>query len=197
MSEQVDLRIRDLVSDYLARNRAARALSESLDQVGVGFMPIVDHLTIRTLDIDRRADEFVTLGYVEGETLRYGDWFAKIYRKLGYPAFFIDQAYADSRGESSIIPRWVKRFGDETLHHIAVRVTDIEHAVATLKARGIDFAGEIVGRPNDLLRQIFTVAEEVNGEAFSVLELIERRRGFQGFSPPHADSLMKSSTKTL
>ncbi|MGH8726627.1 MAG: hypothetical protein ACREV9_00380 [Burkholderiales bacterium] len=197
MSRELDIRIAELVDDYVARNGAARFLAAALDEAGVGFIPVVDHLTIRTLDVDRRADEFVTLGYVEGETLRYGDWFAKIYRKPGYPAFFIDQAYPDSRGATSIIPGWVRKFGDETLHHIAVRVADIEHSVTMLKTRGIAFAGEVVGRPNDLLRQIFTVAEEVNGEAFSVLELIERRRGFLGFSPPHADSLMKSSTKKL
>lgn len=197
MNEKLDLRIRDLLRDYLARNRAARMLSDSLDEIGIGFTPVVDHLTIRTLDVDRRAREFVALGYLEAETLHYGDWFAKVYRKPGYAALFIDQAYPDSRGAASIIPPWVKLFGDETLHHVAVRVADIERAVARLKARGVAFAGEVVGARDASLRQIFTSAELVNGEAFSVLELIERRRGYQGFSPPHADSLMKSSTKTL
>jgi len=31
------------------------------------------------------------------------------------------------------------------------------------------------------------------GQPFSVLELAERHRGYQGFSPPQADSLMKST----
>jgi hypothetical protein len=195
MTEQLDLRIHELLSDYLARNTAARALSVSLDEVGVGFTPVVDHLTIRTLDIDDRAVEFVKLGYFEAETLHYGDWFAKVYRKPAYPPLFIDQAYPDQRGASSLIPGWVRRFGDQTLHHVAVRVADIEHAVSRLKSRGVAFAGEIVGDPDDPLRQIFSAAELIEGEPFSVLELIERRRGFQGFSPPHADSLMKSSAK--
>jgi hypothetical protein len=197
MSEQLDLRVHELVSDYLARNRAARLLAASLDAAGVGFPPVIDHLTIRTLDVDRRATEFVNLGYSESETLHYGDWFAKVYRMRGYPALFIDQAYADSRGATNLIPGWVRKFGDETLHHAAVKVADIEHAVAQLAARGVAFAGEIVGGRNDPLRQIFTAAEAVEGEPFSVLELIERKRGFQGFSPPHADSLMKSSAQNL
>jgi hypothetical protein len=197
VSKQLDLRIHELLSDYLARNSAARELSRLLDEAGVGFAPVADHLTIRTLDIDRRAEEFLAFGYSECETLNYGDWFAKVYRKSGYPAMFIDQAYVDSRGRSSIIPPWVQRFGDQTLHHVAVRVADIELAVAKLSSRGVAFAGEIVGEADACLRQIFTAAELVEGEAFSVLELIERRQGFQGFSPPHADALMKSSTKAL
>jgi hypothetical protein len=197
MNNELDFRIRELIDGYLARNSAARALATSLDEAGVGFMPVADHLTIRTLDIDRRAVEFVALGFKESETLNYGDWFAKVYRKTGYPALFIDQAYADSRGATSIIPPWVKKFGDRTLHHVAVRVTDIEQAIAKLKSRGVSFAGEVVGERASLLRQIFTVAELSEGEPFSVLELIERRGGFQGFSPPQADSLMKSSTKVL
>ena len=39
----------------------------------------------------------------------------------------------------------------------------------------------------------FTAPEIVDGQPFSVLELTERHRGYQGFSPPQADSLMKST----
>jgi catechol 2,3-dioxygenase-like lactoylglutathione lyase family enzyme len=197
MNDKLDVRIRELLQDYLARNTAARTLARVLDDAGVGFMPVVDHLTLRTFDIDRRAAEFVALGYRECETLNYDDWFAKVYRLTGYPAFFIDQAYADSRGASSIIPGWVEQFGDQTLHHVAVRVADIEHAVAQLSSRGVSFAGNIVGEQGSDLRQIFTIAELVDGKPFSVMELIERQRGFQGFSPPNADSLMRSSTTRL
>jgi hypothetical protein len=35
----------------------------------------------------------------------------------------------------------------------------------------------------------------IDGQPFSVLELTERHRGYQGFSPPQADSLMKSTVK--
>jgi len=46
------------------------------------------------------------------------------------------------------------------------------------------------------LRQIFTAPERVDGEAFSVLELTERHHGFQGFSPPQANALMRSTVGT-
>jgi hypothetical protein len=182
-----------LVDDYLARNAAARTMKAKLDEAGVGFLPVVDHITIRTMDIDRRAEEFLALGYAYSETLSYEDWFAKVYRIVGYPAVFIDQAYSDQRGQSSIIPGWVQQFGDQTLHHVAVRVEDIEQAIERLRTIGVAFTGEIVGARGGLLRQIFTAPERVDGSPFSVLELTERHQGFQGFSPPQADGLMKST----
>lgn len=193
---ELDALIDGLVNDYLARNLAARVLKAGLDEVGVGFKPLVDHITIRTQDIERRAEEFVRLGYSLGETLHYDDWFAKIYRAQGYPALFVDQAYADARGRSSIIPGWVAKFGDRTLHHVAVGVEDIEWAISRLKAQGVIFTGEIIGARGGVLRQIFTTPERVDGEPFSVLELTERHHGFQGFSPPQADGLMKSTVQT-
>ena len=155
----------------------------------------MDHLTIRTDDIDARAREFVTLGYTYSETLSFDDWYAKVYRCAGYPALFVDQAYPDERGKTSIIPAWVKQFGDRMFHHLAVRVQDIEQAIARLKTRGVVFAGEIVGPRGGNLRQIFTAPELVNESPFSVLELAERHEGYQGFSPPQADSLMRATAQ--
>jgi len=181
------------VSDFIARNRAARILKQHLDCVGVGFFPLADHVTFRTADIDRRAEEFVRLGYAFSEELQYQDWFAKVYRKPGYPPLFIDQAYSDDRGRTSIIPGWVARFGDRTLHHIAVRVEDIDLAIDHMQQEGIRFTGSIVGERGGALRQIFTAPEEIDGEAFTVIELTERHEGFLGFSPPQADGLMRST----
>lgn len=181
------------IDDYVARNRAAALISQTLEDIGIGLFPVVDHITIRTGAIDSRAEEFVLLGYGYSETLEYEDWWAKVYRAPGCPALFVDQAYDGERGKTSLIPAWVKQFGDRTLHHLAVRVTDIEHSIQRLTAKGVQFAGQIVGDRGADLRQIFTVPEQVNGQAFSVLELTERHRGFQGFSPPHANSLMQST----
>ena len=183
------------ISDFVSRNSAARILKRQLDAVGVGFYPLADHLTFRTNDIDRRADEFVQLGYAFSEHIEYQDWYAKVYRKAGYPPLFIDQAYSDHRGRTSIIPEWVARFGDRTLHHIAVRVENIDLAIGRLTREGVRFTGSIVGEPGGPLRQIFTAPEEVAGATFSVIELTERHEGFLGFSPPQADGLMRSTAK--
>lgn len=192
---ELDQVVGRMIEAYVAGNRAARILRDSLDEAGVGFLPVVDHITIRTLDIDRRAEEFVQLGYMYSETLHYDDWFAKVYRAPGYPALFVDQAYPDERGRTCVIPGWVDQFGDRVLHHVAVRVEDIEKAIARLKAKGVAFAGEIVGACGGELRQIFTSPELVEGRPFSVLELTERHRGYLGFSPPQADRLMKSTVQ--
>jgi len=190
---ELDSLIERMVGEYVAQNHAARVLKDMLDATGVGFYPVVDHLTLRTTDIDQRAQSFIELGYAYAETLRFNDWYAKVYRKIGYPALFVDQAYPDDRGRTSIIPGWVRKFGDQAFHHVAVRVEDIELAIAKLKGKGIVFAGAIVGERGEPLRQIFSAPEMIDGHAFSVLELAERHRGYQGFSPPQADSLMKSS----
>lgn len=194
---ELDALIERMIREYVAHNRAAGILREMLDAAGVGFYPVADHLTLRTLDIDRRAEEYLRLGYAYSDTLQYDDWYAKVYRKVGYPALFVDQAYPDERGKTSIIPGWVKRFGDQAYHHVAVRVDDIEKAIDRLKAKGVVFAGQIVGARGGPLRQIFTAPEMVDGQPFSVLELAERHRGYQGFSPPQADSLMKSTVKPV
>src|SRR5437867_11584535 len=118
-----------LLKNYLSRNLAARVLQAGLDEVGVGFRPGVDHLTIRTLDIDRRVEEFLRLGYSYSETLNYDDWFAKVYRAPGRPPLLIDHACPDPRVRSSIIPAWVAKFGDRTPHHVAVLPGDIARAI--------------------------------------------------------------------
>ncbi len=192
---ELDERLARYVADFVARNRAATLLKEKLDAVGVGLYPLADHLTFRTHDIDRRAEEFLALGYHFSETIEYQDWYAKVYRRSGYPPLFIDQAYTGDRGRTSVIPGWVKQFGDRTLHHVAVRVEDIEVAMKQLHAAGVRFAGEIVGDRGEALRQVFTVPEQVEGAAFSVVELTERHQGYLGFSPPQADSLMRSTVK--
>lgn len=196
-NRELDGLLERMVTEYVARNRAAKILKGLLDEAGVGFFPVVDHITLRTLDIDRRAEQFVALGYAFDETLEYDDWYAKVYRKSGYPALFVDQAYGGDRGKSSIIPGWVNIFGDKVFHHVAVRVEDIDKAVERLKKNGVIFAGNIVGAAGGQLRQIFSSPEMVDGQPFTVLELAERHRGYQGFLPPQADSLMKSTAPSL
>ena len=190
------------VQNFVKNNKVARFLKQELDKAGIGLMPVVDHITVRTLDVEKSAKEFLRVGFKwdraigKKGVLEYDDWWAKVYRKPGLPAIFIDQAFKGPRGKSCVIPPWVRRFSSNTLHHVAVRVEDIEKAVATLKKRGIPFAGTIVGPRKSELRQIFTAADVKNGHPFTVVEIIERHRGYLGFQPPQADSLMKSSVIT-
>ncbi len=192
-AEDLEQVVNQYIEEYVSRNQAASIVRNALEDIGIGLFPVVDHITVRTLSIDRRAEEFLEQGYRYAETLEYEDWWAKVYRAPGCPALFIDQAYEGERGRTSIIPSWVNQFDDQTLHHIAVQVADIETSIQRLTAKGVEFAGQIVGDRGGDLRQIFSVPEKVAGQAFSVLELAERHRGFQGFSPPQANSLMQST----
>lgn len=190
-----DRSVQDLVERYFTENEAARLFAEECDRRK--WPLIIDHITIRCLNVDRRAEPFLKSGYVyQDELVEYPDqgWWAKVYRRPGYPALFVDQAYDDPRGKKSIIPEWVKTFGDQALHHVAVRIDDIETAVSALQKRGVEFSGEIVGKRGTRLRQIFTASEVRDGAAYSVLELTERN-GYDGFYPEQADSLMQASVK--
>ena len=186
----------DYIVRFLSDNRAGCLINDSLAQCGVGLMPLVDHCTMRTHDVDKRAEEIIAFGFFQDEDigiLEFDSWWAKVYRKPGYPALFIDQAFEGERGRESLIPGWVDAHGDRCFHHISVLVENIETGIDSLRSKGILFAGEIVGGPGSDLRQIFTLPEKRNGKVFTVLELIERHNGYRGFLPPQADGLMEST----
>ena len=184
------------VEDFIDHNRAAHVIAKGLHVLGIGFWPLIDHITFRTLHVEKRAVEFLDCGYTYDQKLgviEYENWWAKVYRKPGYPVIFIDQAYDGARGKGSLIPEWVEAFGDKVLHHVAVRVADIEQAIFYLEKQGVEFAGNIVGDRGTDLRQIFTKPEVKKGKPFSVVELTERHRGYAGFLPPQAQGLMEST----
>ena len=62
--QELDALISKMTDEYLKRNHAARIVHDLLTEIGIGFSPVVDHLTIRTADIDARTQEFVALGYI-------------------------------------------------------------------------------------------------------------------------------------
>ena len=195
-SDPCERMIQERLKDYLANNSDAHKISQHLDEIGIGIRPIVDHVTVRTINVEQSSKEFRQLGFVHDKKtgiLEYEEWWAKVYRKPGYPAVFIDQAYEGKRGEKNVIPGWVKAFGSRTFHHIAIQVDDIEVAVGRFKKMGVEMAGEIVGEKGDDLRQVFTKPEIKNGQPFTVLEIAERHRGYEGFLPPQANKLMEST----
>ncbi|HXN06386.1 MAG TPA: hypothetical protein VN944_04900 [Nitrospiria bacterium] len=185
-----------LIETFFKENDAGGAWLKIVEETGEPL--VLDHFAIRCLDIDKRAKEFISMGFVnKKEIIEYPEqgWWAKVYRKKGYPALFIDQDYTGRAVNSSPLTPWVKKFGDQALHHVAVRVPGIDKAKALLVQKGIEFSGEIIGPPGTRLRQIFSAAEVRDGSAYTVLELAERNN-YDGFYPEQADGLMKSSVKT-
>ena len=194
--DPIELVIAGYVEDFVQNNRAARVVAGGLRVLGIGFRPVIDHITFRTIQVEKRAQEFLDLGFVYDEKLgriEYENWWAKVYRKPGYPAIFIDQAFEGERGRESLIPAWVKKFGDQVLHHVAIQVDDIDQAIYFLEKQSVAFTGKVVGARGTDLRQIFTSPELRDGVSFSVLELAERHHGYAGFLPPQADGLMEST----
>jgi hypothetical protein len=188
-NRHIDAVIWDYIDRYVSGNRAATMLRGALEDLGIGLRPVLDHLSIRTLDVQERALEFEAMGFAYDDHLgviERDSWWAKVYRKPGFPAVYLDQAVPDARGAESEIPQWVERFTDGTLHHIAINVDRLEPAIDRLTKFGLAFTGQIIGEPDSEFRQIYTEPEMVDGHPFTTLELIERRWGYTGFLSPSA-----------
>ena len=194
--------IYDRLVIYFEKNLAARKYAEVCEQKG--WDCVIDHLTVRTYDIDKAAEHFIGLGYKYSETIDYKNegWYAKVYRHTKYPVMFIDQTYNDAPESLQIIKKWVDKFGDKDYHHIAVLVQrgiEIEEVINLLKQTGVNFPGKVTGPQGTRLRQIFTQAEVIDGQPYSVLELAQRSpdpktgKIYTGFISEQADSLMKDS----
>jgi catechol 2,3-dioxygenase-like lactoylglutathione lyase family enzyme len=187
VNRHVESVIQDYVERYLRTNGAATTVRDVLEASGIGLRPVLDHCSIMTRDVQERALEFEALGFSYDDRLgviERDTWWGKVYRKPGYPAMYLIQDYDDDRSRLSPIPGWVDRHTDAQLHHIAISVDQIEHAVAKLAPLGVVFQGEIAGDPGSEFRQIYTDPEIVDGVAGSVLELVERRWGYMGFLAP-------------
>ena len=194
--------IYDRLVIYFEKNLAARKYAEVCQEKG--WDCVTDHLTVRTYNIDKAAQEYIKLGYKYDETIDYHNegWFAKVYRHPTFPALFVDQSYDDAKEDLKIIKSWVDKFGDKEFHHIAVLLpqgVEMEEAIDHLKKKGINFPGKVTGPKGTRLRQIFTQAETINDFPYSVLELAQRNKDsktgkiYTGFIHEQADSLMKDS----
>lgn len=187
---------------YFEKNCAARKYAEVCKENN--WEIVSDHLTVRTYNIDKAAQEYENIGFTFEERIDYRKegWFAKVYRHPIYGAMFVDQNYDDVPEDKKIIKKWVDKFGDKEFHHIAVRLphgVEIEEVINALKEKGINFPGSVTGPKGSRLRQIFSQAEFIDGEPYSVLELAQRNNDpktgefYEGFINEQADSLMKDS----
>ncbi len=190
-NDPLEKALRVYIDEFVANNKAAQVINDGLRVLGVGLRPVLDHITFRTLNVEERAKEFIRYGYAYDSkfgVIEEGDWWAKVYRKPGYPAIFIDQAFDGERGKKSVIPEWVQNFGDK-VHHMAIQVDDIETAIFYLEKQGIPFTGHIMGDRGTDLRQIFAQPEMKKGKIFTILEVTERHRGYTGFVAPESKTL--------
>ena len=73
--------------------------------------------------------------------------------------------------------KFIRNYGTR-VHHIAFRTEEIGNAVAALKDDGLSFLLDLVGSPEEGLRQIFTQPSQ---HTMLVTEYIQRYGGFDGF----------------
>jgi hypothetical protein len=188
------------IKRYFAQNQAASKYLEVCQEQGWDL--IFDHLTVRTYSVLESAKAYEAMGWRYSEKIDYRNegWWANVYRHSKFAPCFIDESYADA--SNPIIKKWVDIFGEDDYHHIAMRLpggVEIEYAIEKLQSKGVNFPGSITGSSKGRLRQIFSQAEMVNGVAFTVLELAQRKVDpatgelYLGFITEQADSLMKDS----
>ena len=198
MQDPLEKALRSYLEEFITHNKAAQVVSSGLKVIGIGLRPVLDHITFRALRVEDRAKEFLDFGYAYDSKLgviEYDNWWAKVYRKPGYPAVFIDQSFDGDRGRGSLIPDWIRVFGDKVPHHLTIQVDDIENAVFFLEKQGVPFVGRIAGNRGTDLRQIFAQPEMSKGKEFTVLELVERHRGYTGFVPAAVPGFAEPSKK--
>lgn len=187
---------------YFENNKSARLYGELCEEKN--WIYEIDHLTIRTYNVEKAAKYFEELGWCFDTKVEYKDqgWWANVYRHKKYPALFVDQNYDGVPEKQMILTRWVDKFGDQNFHHIAARLplgVEIEEVISALEKRGAVFPGNVTGPKGSRLRQIFSKAEEKDGTPFSILELAQRGldkatgQVYEGFINEQADSLMKDS----
>jgi hypothetical protein len=78
------------------------------------------------------------------------------------------------------------------VHHMAFHTEDIENAVACLKADGVAFLSELIGSPEEGLRQIFT---QPSNHTLLVSEYIHRYGHFDGFFTKTNVTLLTKATE--
>ena len=180
----LDNALKKYINDFIAGNKAAQTISKGLKVLGIGLRPVIDHITFRTHDVKSRAKEFLDFGYALDTSvgkIKYKKVWAEIYRKHGYPTISLEQPFEGERGKKCDVSEWIKKFGENVAHHIAIQVEDVNQAVFYLEKQGIPFVNYRGGKKGSVLRKVMTSPEIKDGKEYTLLELIERHFGYSGF----------------
>jgi 4-hydroxyphenylpyruvate dioxygenase-like putative hemolysin len=94
-------------------------------------------------------------------------------------AMVFTSGIAPDMGDDATGPteKFIRNYGTR-VHHIAFRTEDIVNTVAALKADGLEFLLDLVGSPDEGLRQIFSMPSP---HTMLVTEYIQRFGDFDGF----------------
>ena len=68
-NQKVHVFFADYISRFLSKNEVAFYIANELSNFGVGLMPIIDHCTLRTLDVEKRAKNLLPIGFSHDQAL--------------------------------------------------------------------------------------------------------------------------------
>jgi hypothetical protein len=68
-NQQVYFFFADYISHFLSENEAALYIANELSNFGVSLMLLIDHCTLRTLDVDKRAGNLLSIGFSHDQAL--------------------------------------------------------------------------------------------------------------------------------
>ena len=166
--------------DGVSRNRAAKILRGLLEEAGVGFYPVVDHVTCaRSTSTGAPSSSFRSVM----RTMKRCSMTTGTPRSIGRPAIppcswirpMRTPAARPASFPAGSPPSATRSFTWPS------GVEDIDRAVARLKSNGWNLRRRRRSRRRATAPD-FSAPELVNGQPFTVLELAERHRGYQDFS---------------
>ncbi len=68
-NQQVYVFFADYISRFLSENEATLYIANELSNFGVGMMPLIDHCILRTLDVNKRAGNYLPIGFSHDQAL--------------------------------------------------------------------------------------------------------------------------------
>ncbi|SNR62254.1 hypothetical protein SAMN04488503_0429 [Humidesulfovibrio mexicanus] len=172
--------------------RFAKPDAPHLRQIGV-----FDHASVRVRarDRDDAIVEFLELTNYEFSMAVYVDnlnSITNVARLPGEPyAMVITSGLGDSAdGQEGPTEKFIRNYG-RRIHHLAFRTSRIEETFAGLKAQGMEFLLELVGSPEEGLKQTFS---RPSPHTLIVNEYIQRYEGFEGFFTKSNVTLLTEAT---
>jgi hypothetical protein len=68
-NQKVHVFFADFISRFLSKNEAAFYIANELSNFGVGLMSLIDHCTLRTLDVEKWAGNFLPIRFSHDQAL--------------------------------------------------------------------------------------------------------------------------------
>ncbi len=168
------------------------------DRAHLRSIGVFDHASVRVhgRDRDNAIVEFLELTSYEFAMSVYVDSLNSITNVARLPgeayAMVITSGLGAGPGaQSGPTEAFIENYG-RRIHHLAFRTERIQETFAGLKASGLEFLVELVGSPEEGLRQTFS---RPLANTLLVNEYIERYQGFDGFFTKSNVTLLTKATE--